>query len=83
MILPIFLYPCVNLFLVLSEVYRLTVLENSALRKVLMPTKEEMKCSWRKIAYRRASPFLLFATQYHVYEIMGNETGRGVCGGED
>ena len=37
-----------NLFHVLNEVRRLTVLENSVLRRVLGPNREEVKCFWRK-----------------------------------
>ena len=46
--MPIFLYPYVDLFHVLSEVYRVTLSENSVLRRVLGPKSDEVKCSWRK-----------------------------------
>jgi hypothetical protein len=47
-ILPVVLYGCENWSLTLGEVHRLRVFENSVLRKIFGPKREE-DGSWRKL----------------------------------
>jgi hypothetical protein len=48
-ILSIVLYGCETLFLILSEEYRLSVFENSVLRRIFGPMRGEVTRKWRKL----------------------------------
>jgi hypothetical protein len=48
-ILPVVLYGCETWSLTLREVHRLSVFENSVLRRIFGPTRDEVTAEWRKL----------------------------------
>jgi hypothetical protein len=48
-ILPVVLYGCETRSLTLGEEHRLRVFENSVLRRIFGPKREEVKGEWRKL----------------------------------
>jgi hypothetical protein len=48
-ILPVVLYGCETWTLTLREEYRLKVFENSVLRRIFGPKREEVTGGWRKL----------------------------------
>jgi hypothetical protein len=48
-ILPVVLYGCETLSLMLMEEHRLRVFENRVLRRIFGPKRDEMTGDWRKL----------------------------------
>jgi hypothetical protein len=48
-ILPVLLYRCETLFLIIRDKHRLRVLKNEMLRKIFWPMKKEITGHWRKL----------------------------------
>jgi hypothetical protein len=47
--LPVVLYGCETWFLTLGEEYRLRLLGNNVLRRILGPKRDEVTGGWRKL----------------------------------
>jgi hypothetical protein len=48
-ILPVVLYGCETLSLILREEHRLRVFENRVLRRIFGRKRDEVTCGWRKL----------------------------------
>jgi len=76
-ILPVVLYGCETLSLILKEDHRLRVFEKSVLRRIFGPKRDELTVNWRKLHNEDLNDVLL--TQYFSGgQIEKDETG-GAC----
>jgi flagellar motor switch protein FliM len=75
-ILPIVLYGCETWSLTLREERRLTVFENSLLRNISEPMRNEVTEKWKRL-YSEELYALYSSPSHSVNQIKNNETGEG------
>ena len=83
--MPVVLYGCETWSLILREERRLRVLENTVLRRIFTPKKDEVPGEWRKLNNNELNDLYYSPNIEWGCQIETNERG-GLCrtyGGED